>query len=336
VHAYTGTGAVLAFAATQAATTRDFRTAFLWLFAAVLVDSTDGVLARAARVHDRLFAHSHCHEETPPMRKPIAILPALLLAAAAAFAAEPAPDFARQLDEFPRTQGTPSERLQRLFDLYWDWAMHEFPEGATYVGYPGQNHRWTDRSAEAMARRDALLPKGLAALQSICRARLTPDEQVNYDLFREQIEDGIEGMRFPGELLPVSQVGGVQQGIPQLLTQAPARTVQDYEDLLARLRGIPTVIDQTLALLEKGLKKGVTPPRVTLRDVPQQVANQIVEDPLKAPVLEAFTRFPVLLRNSVSLAVLPVKYWRTHNSPWNMKADSTTSPPSSFLPKGMV
>lgn len=54
VHAYTASGAVLAFMATQAATTRNFRAAFLWLFAAVLVDSTDGFLARAARVHERL------------------------------------------------------------------------------------------------------------------------------------------------------------------------------------------------------------------------------------------------------------------------------------------
>ena len=54
VHAYTGAGAVLAFFALQAASTRDFRAAFLWLFVAVLVDSTDGVLARAARVHERV------------------------------------------------------------------------------------------------------------------------------------------------------------------------------------------------------------------------------------------------------------------------------------------
>lgn len=54
VHAYTASGALLAFLATQAATVRDFRTAFLWLFAAVLVDSTDGMLARAARVGERL------------------------------------------------------------------------------------------------------------------------------------------------------------------------------------------------------------------------------------------------------------------------------------------
>jgi phosphatidylcholine synthase len=54
VHAYTATGALLAFLAMQAATARNFRAAFLWLFAAVLVDSTDGFLARWARVHERL------------------------------------------------------------------------------------------------------------------------------------------------------------------------------------------------------------------------------------------------------------------------------------------
>jgi phosphatidylcholine synthase len=54
VHAYTATGAVLAFLALQAATTQNFRIAFLWLFAAVLVDSTDGFLARWAHVHERL------------------------------------------------------------------------------------------------------------------------------------------------------------------------------------------------------------------------------------------------------------------------------------------
>jgi phosphatidylcholine synthase len=54
VHAYTAAGAILAFLATQAAATRNLRGAFLWLFAAVLVDSTDGLLARWVRVHERL------------------------------------------------------------------------------------------------------------------------------------------------------------------------------------------------------------------------------------------------------------------------------------------
>jgi phosphatidylcholine synthase len=54
VHLYTGSGFVLVFLATQAAIEHDFRSAFLYLAAQVFVDATDGVLARAARVSERL------------------------------------------------------------------------------------------------------------------------------------------------------------------------------------------------------------------------------------------------------------------------------------------
>ncbi len=49
-HAYTASGAVLAFLAVQAAVDYRFRDAFFWLTMQVLVDATDGILARCARV----------------------------------------------------------------------------------------------------------------------------------------------------------------------------------------------------------------------------------------------------------------------------------------------
>ena len=53
VHAFTATGAVLAYLALEAAVTGDVRAAFLWLSAATLVDAVDGGLARLARVKER-------------------------------------------------------------------------------------------------------------------------------------------------------------------------------------------------------------------------------------------------------------------------------------------
>ena len=53
-HLYTALGAVLALAATIAIFTNDFRTACLAFVAATLIDATDGLLARALRVKDRL------------------------------------------------------------------------------------------------------------------------------------------------------------------------------------------------------------------------------------------------------------------------------------------
>src|SRR5262245_51978518 len=235
-------------------------------------------------------------ERTHPMKKPRLAFAALLLAAAALHAAV-APDlveYARKFEQFPATkgQGSESERLQKLFDLAWDFVMHSSPEFATSVGYPGLNDRWSDSSFEAIEFGRVTSHKILEALLSIDRAQLKPSEQVNYDLARRRIEQGIEGERFHGEYMVVTQVGGVHQGIPQLLSYTPARNVKDYEDLLARLRGIPTVIDQTIALLDKGLQTGITPPRVTLGEVPAQVGNLLVDDPMTSPMLKAFQKFP--------------------------------------------
>jgi phosphatidylcholine synthase len=54
VHLYTASGFVLAFLAAKAAIDHDFRTAFFYLAAQMFVDATDGVLARAVRVSERL------------------------------------------------------------------------------------------------------------------------------------------------------------------------------------------------------------------------------------------------------------------------------------------
>jgi uncharacterized protein (DUF885 family) len=47
-----------------------------------------------------------------------------------------------------------------------------------------------------------------------------------------------------------------------------------------------------MVLLQRGLAAGLTPPRITLRDVPAQAQNLVVDDPLTSPLLTAFIRFP--------------------------------------------
>ena len=53
-HFYTGLGVVCALLATLAVLRADYRAAFLWLGLQVAIDATDGVLARALKVTERL------------------------------------------------------------------------------------------------------------------------------------------------------------------------------------------------------------------------------------------------------------------------------------------
>ena len=101
------------------------------------------------------------------MKKLIPAVAVLLLATGAATVATAAvpPDvaeYARTFERFPATkgQGSESERLRKLFDLFWDFQMHASPEYATYVGFPGLDDRWTDLSPESIELRPPPRPAG--------------------------------------------------------------------------------------------------------------------------------------------------------------------------------
>ena len=200
--------------------------------------------------------------------------------------------FESACEKLAKSSAKDAVRLQMLFDLDWNHSLIESPEFATDVGFPGQNDRWTDNSLEAIARRKRETESPLMVIKSIHRARLSAADQLNYDLFRRNYELAVQGNRFPGEYFQITQLNGIQQDLTRMLEESPHRTVKDYEDLIARLNGIPTVVDQTIVLLKKGLAAGLTPPRITLRDVPQQVKNQLEPDPKKSAFLINFQEFP--------------------------------------------
>jgi uncharacterized protein (DUF885 family) len=192
---------------------------------------------------------------------------------------------------------TDSARLHGLLDLDWEYNNIVYPENATYTGYPGQNDRWTDLSVAAINKRRSEVRTELQVVRAINRARLNSGDQLSYDIFKRGLEESVEGTRFPGDLLQISQMGGPQSSASTLSSQ-PAGTVKDYSDIITRLRTVPAMIEQSIALLDSGVGRGVTPPRVTLRNVASQVANLIPEDPLKSALLAPFTQFPVGIAES--------------------------------------
>jgi uncharacterized protein (DUF885 family) len=230
------------------------------------------------------------------MTRAVLLTLSFLLTAAAVSAAVP-PDLlesAGQIERFPSTkgEGSESDRLKRFFDLHWRIQLLGGPEYSTYIGHSELDDRLGDLSPEMIALSVRITHQELAALDSIDRSRLAPAEQLNYDLLHWRLEQGIEGEKFPGELMQVHQLSSPHQSVVDLLAAMPTSTVKDYENRLARLRAFPLLIDQTIALLEKGLATGITPPRVTLRDVPGQITALLTDDPAKSAFLASFQEIP--------------------------------------------
>jgi uncharacterized protein (DUF885 family) len=178
-----------------------------------------------------------------------------------------------------------AQRLHRLFDEVWTAAMEESPEAATYYGHPGFDDRWTDLSRAEIERRKREAGEPMKALDSIDRSKLSESDQLSYDLLRYDTERRVESTRFPGELLVMSQMEGIQQDAATVLGATPAETPDGVANVLARLRALPELVQQVQALLEDGLTEGVTPPQIAIRDLPGQVAACASIDPTVNPFL---------------------------------------------------
>jgi uncharacterized protein (DUF885 family) len=183
------------------------------------------------------------------------------------------------------------QALHQLFTTEWDYDMQEHPERASTLGDRRWNDRWTDESIEAHARRHQHNQEVLVQLAGINRAALGPADQLNYDLFKKQYENRIEGYKFHWFLLPLNQRDGIQT-IDDLDDALRFETVKDYEDWIARLRSFPILMDQTITLMRQGIRERMLHPKVIMQRIPAQIDRQIVADSEQSGFYKPFLHVP--------------------------------------------
>lgn len=211
----------------------------------------------------------------PMLRSTLALLLALLAVSVA----------------MPTAAATPHQALHALFAEEWERGLRERPEQATFNGDTRYDDRWSDLSLAAFERRAAAASAAWRRLQAIDRAALSPADRLHRDAFAWQLQHTIERQRFREYLEPVTQQAG-----PQLLSgiaeQMPFGNAAHYRRYLARLAGLPMVIDQTITLMQEGARVGQVPPAALMQRVPAQVARQIVAEPASSPFFRPFKAFP--------------------------------------------
>lgn len=190
------------------------------------------------------------------------------------------------------TAQTESNRFHEFLEKDWEYVLENAPEFATYVGDPRYNDRWNDYSLDAVERWEQHDRQLMERLKDFNRDALDEADRLNYDLFRYNTALDIDGHAFPEEYLPVNQLGGIQQNIAETVNRMPAQTLKQYEDILARMRTAGEPIRQTIDRMQWGLELDLTPPAITLRDVPDQIRAQIVEDPTESPAYQPFKELP--------------------------------------------
>jgi uncharacterized protein (DUF885 family) len=183
-----------------------------------------------------------------------------------------------------------TKTLHAFFEAEWDYQMEQNPTQASSLGDRRWNDRWRDDSLDAFRKRHEHTRDALERFNKIDRAKLSSADQLNYDLFKKDLEEDIEEFKFQMYLLPINQRGGLQTADEQT-ERLRFETIKDYEDWIARLRAFPTAMEQGMALMREGVKAKIVWPKIVLERVPAQIDKQIVANPEESPFYKPFINF---------------------------------------------
>jgi uncharacterized protein (DUF885 family) len=183
-------------------------------------------------------------------------------------------------------------RLHALFDKTWETGLKESPMFATHVG----RHEYDDRLGSVtmadLQRRNADDKAVLAELAGIDRSKLPSEEMVNYDIFKEQIDNGIASFELGDYQMPFNADSGFHSGFSRLPQDVPLTTTKEYENYISRLNQWPRYVREEIALMRIGIARGMTVARATLDGYDSTIIAHVVDDPEKSVFWKPFAKFP--------------------------------------------
>src|SRR5688500_4609205 len=196
-------------------------------------------------------------------------------------------------DTFPtRAIGASIESLQQLLVTYWDWRLANFPELATQLGRTEFNDRWRDWSKAARDRQRASRKEFLQQVVYIGAGNMTAADRLNVHVLEWELRSALDTEDYNNLVGRVSQMSGLHIDVFTVINQMPARTVKDYENIVARLRGVPAYVDQHLDLMREQIGAGLVQPPIVVDLMLEQVTVQLRMPAAESPLLAALRRLP--------------------------------------------
>ena len=181
--------------------------------------------------------------------------------------------------------------FKALLEEHWEWTLQAYPVLASSLGDLRYNDQWSDQSLDGIERLHNQTREFLRRVYAIERTALSEDDQLNYELFRRQLQDDVDVHQFRGYLLPFSHRGGVQN-LENTTNQLRLSSTKDFDDWLTRMSKVGEVIDQHIDLAEAGRKADIVAPKVLMQRVAMQLALQLVEKPENSPFYRTFESLP--------------------------------------------
>jgi len=184
------------------------------------------------------------------------------------------------------------EELNTLLADDWEFTLKENPLFATSYGDHRYDHLLGDVSLAGEKRREEQNQKFLERLNNIDREVLSKSDQLNYILFKKQLEHAQVENSFKTYLMPITNRSGFHVYFPQLPDRLILKTIKDYENYISRLQAFQTYTNQHIQLMRTGLEEGYVLPKNIVKNIESTLDPHIVADAEKSLLFKPFENLP--------------------------------------------
>jgi len=195
---------------------------------------------------------------------------------------------------------TEHDKLFALFKASDEATLKRNPINALFRG----DMRYADRlgdyiTDEYYAAERAAAEGDLAALAAIDRAKLDATDQLAYDTFEYTTKDALRG--YQPDLLaltavrPLNHFFGFHTFYPTFASgqgAAPFKTLEDYENNLKRHKEFVVLLDRAIGRFEQGQQSGVVETKMTVRNMIEQLDNQLKQKVEESSYFGPVKKFP--------------------------------------------
>ncbi|MDN4055985.1 DUF885 domain-containing protein [Massilia sp. YIM B02763] len=192
--------------------------------------------------------------------------------------------------------GAASKALNKLADDYWDALARFDPVSA---GESGDN-RFADQIGMSIAPQQraaqfALYKDYLKRLHAIPRAGLAQRDQTSWDILDYELRTALRFEPFPEHLLPINQMDSLPVTLANYASGQGAQSLTNakgYQDYLSRLSQLGPWIDQAIANMREGMRRGVVQPKAIMQSALPQFKQLVAARPEDSIYYAPVKNFP--------------------------------------------
>ena len=194
-------------------------------------------------------------------------------------------------------------RFKQIYQQEWAWRTGQ--AGVSTSGEPQPNNGRLDQvDAQSQQQRLDYWRKVMSQLDAIDVKQLTPAEQVNYAVYREQIHNFIADQQFQLWQMPFNSDSAFWSELNDDLQSDDLRSETDYRHYVDRLGQVPAYFDQQMVNMRAGLKRGFTVPRAVLAGRDQSIASVAdVKDPTQTSFYQPLLHMPSSIPATTAAAI---------------------------------